>query len=393
MSTPASKVSKLITDMEKLFGSGSLMAPGLESIKPVDVVSTGSVKLDMITGVYGIPRGRVVEIFGPEAGGKTTLALHIIAEAQSADSKGVCAFIDAEHALSFDYAKAVGCNLDRLLLSQPDSGEQALNICEALVKTGDLDVIVIDSVAALVPEAELAGEVGDVHVAPQARMMSQALRKLTGCVAKTKTVVIFINQIREKIGIKFGNKENTTGGRALKFYSSMRLDVRRIASVKSGSDIIGNKVRVKVAKNKLALPFRECETTIIFGMGINLAEEVAELGLDYAVYVKEGKGEDAQFFFCTDKQDKHAIGKNVKEITRFFTYHTLCLKSARARIYKNCKDKIKKTTTETDIYGALVAKGLIVEKGGGWSVYDGEKFLKKQFTTFLDVHPQLRDMQ
>ncbi|NIQ00777.1 MAG: recombinase RecA [Nitrospinaceae bacterium] len=275
------------TQIEKQFGKGSIMKLGqAEGQKGIPVISTGSVGLDNALGVGGVPRGRIIEIFGPEASGKTSLTLHIIAEAQKAG--GVAAFIDAEHALDPSYARALGVNLDDLLLSQPDTGEQALEIAEVLVRSGAVDVIVIDSVAALVPKAELDGDMGDSHMGLQARLMSQAMRKLTGVVNKSRTSLIFINQIRMKIGVMFGNPETTTGGNALKFYSSVRMDIRRIAAIKDGDSVVGNRTRVKVVKNKVAPPFKECEFDIRYGRGICHSSELLDLGVAQQIISKSG---------------------------------------------------------------------------------------------------------
>ena len=252
----------------------------------VDAISTGSISLDMALGIGGLPRGRIVEIYGPEASGKTTLALHCIAEAQKGG--GEVAFIDVEHALDPVYAKALGVDIDSLLVSQPDTGEQAMEICEALVRSGAIDCVVVDSVAAMVPRAEIEGEMGDAHVGLQARLMSQALRKLTGAIGKTNTIVIFINQLREKVGVMYGNPEVTTGGRALKFYSSVRIDVRRIEALKNGSEIIGNRTRAKVVKNKVAPPFREAEFDIMYGQGIAREGELIDLGVKLDLVQKAG---------------------------------------------------------------------------------------------------------
>jgi recombination protein RecA len=276
-----------LSQIEKQFGKGSIMRLGSkEAIVPISVISTGSISCDAALGVGGVPRGRVIEIFGPESSGKTTLALQVIAEAQK--SGGMAAFVDAEHALDPAYAKKLGVDTDNLLVSQPDYGEQALEITEALVRSGALDVLVVDSVAALVPKAELDGEMGDSHMGLQARLMSQALRKLTGTVSKSRTSLIFINQIREKIGVMFGNPETTTGGRALKFYSSVRLDIRRIAAIKDGDAVIGSRTRIKVVKNKVAAPFREAEFDVMYGEGISREGDVLDLGVLHEIVEKSG---------------------------------------------------------------------------------------------------------
>lgn len=275
-----------LTQIERSFGKGAIMRLGEGSVLQIETISTGSLGLDLALGVGGIPRGRVTEIFGPEASGKTTLALHIIAEAQKAG--GQAAFIDAEHALDARYAGALGVNIDDLLVAQPDSGEQALDITETLVRSSAVDIIVIDSVAALTPRAEIEGEMGDSHMGLQARLMSQALRKLTAITAKSHTSIVFINQIRMKIGVMFGNPETTTGGNALKFYCSCRLDIRRIAAIKDGQEIIGNRTRVRVVKNKLAPPFRDCEFDIIYGEGISATGELIDMAVEKDIIEKSG---------------------------------------------------------------------------------------------------------
>jgi recombination protein RecA len=279
-------IDMAVTQIEKLFGKGSIMKLGEKPIEAVPVVSTGSIALDIALGIGGLPRGRVIEIYGPEASGKTTLALQVVAEIQK--QKGTAAFIDAEHALDVAYAKRIGVNTDDLLISQPDSGEQALDITEILVRSAAVDIVVVDSVAALVPRAEIEGEMGDAHMGLQARLMSQALRKLTATISKSMTTVIFINQIRQKIGIMFGNPETTTGGNALKFYASVRLDIRRIASIKDGQEVVGNRTRVKIVKNKLAPPFKEVEFDIIFGQGISREGDVVDLGTDMGIIERAG---------------------------------------------------------------------------------------------------------
>jgi recombination protein RecA len=276
-----------IAQIEKSCGKGSIMKMGADSAKVrIDVIPTGAINLDAAIGVGGIPRGRVTEIYGPESSGKTTLCLHVVANAQRAG--GVAAYIDAEHALDTDYAQKLGVDIENLLVSQPDTGEQALEICEILVRSGAVDIVVIDSVAALVPKAELEGEMGDSHVGLQARLMSQALRKLTGAIARSKTSVVFINQLREKIGVMFGNPETTTGGKALKFYASVRLDIRRIGPVKEKEDVIGSHVRVKVVKNKVAPPFKQAEFDIMYAEGISHTSLLVDIGSESGIIEKSG---------------------------------------------------------------------------------------------------------
>jgi len=303
-------VDQAISQIEKQFGRGSIMKMGDQQIFDIPAISTGSLTLDLALGVGGVPRGRVLEIFGPESSGKTTLALHIAAEAQA--KGGMVAFIDAEHALDIGYAKKLGVDVDSLLVSQPDTGEQALDIAEILVRSGAIDVVIIDSVAALVPKAEIEGEMGDHHMGLQARLMSQALRKLTAVINKTMTCVIFINQIRMKIGVMFGSPETTTGGNALKFYASQRLDIRRIGAIKDGDQIVGNRTRVKVVKNKIAPPFKDAEFDIIYGHGISKEGDILDLGVKLEIVEKSG----AWYSFGDER-----IGQGRQNVKAFLAEH------------------------------------------------------------------------
>lgn len=301
-------LDQVLSDIEKQFGKGAVMKLGDNEHREIDVVPSGSLSLDIALGIGGFPKGRIVEIYGPESSGKTTFALHAIAEAQKRG--GRAAFIDAEHSLDPQYASKLGVNINDLLLSQPDNGEQALEICEALVRSGAISIIVIDSVAALVPQAEIEGEMGDSHVGLQARLMSQALRKLSGIINKTNTICIFINQLREKVGVLFGNPETTTGGRALKFYASVRLDIRRAEQIKLGTDIIGNKVVIKVVKNKMAPPFKNCTVDIMYGEGVSKEGEIVDLASEAKIIEKSG----AWYAYNGDKLGQ---GKeNVKDLLK-----------------------------------------------------------------------------
>jgi len=314
-------LSAALTQIERQFGKGSMMRLGDQEPDLVPSISTGSLGLDIALGVGGLPRGRVVEIYGPESSGKTTLTLQVIAEAQK--QGGTCAFIDAEHALDPIYAASLGVNTDELLVSQPDTGEQALEICDMIVRSGAVDVVVIDSVAALTPKAEIEGEMGDAHVGLQARLMSQALRKMTANIKHSKTLVIFINQIRMKIGVMFGSPETTTGGNALKFYSSVRLDIRRIGAVKEGDEVVGNETRVKVVKNKVAPPFKQAEFQIMYGKGINLLGELVDIGVKLNVIEKSG----AWYSYKTDR-----IGQGKKNACDFLDANPAMAKEIETEI-------------------------------------------------------------
>ena len=316
-------IESAIGQIEKAFGKGSVMKLGTSGMNlDIQAISTGSLGLDVALGIGGLPKGRIVEIYGPESSGKTTLALHVVAEAQKAG--GACAFVDAEHALDPVYAKKLGVNIDELLISQPDAGEQALEIADTLVRSGAISVLVVDSVAALVPRAELEGDMGDSHMGLQARLMSQALRKLTSSISKSNCLVIFINQIRQKIGIMFGNPETTSGGNALKFYASVRLDIRRIGAIKDKDDIIGNQTRVKVVKNKVAPPFRTVEFDIMYGEGISKNGEIVDLGVSAEIIEKSGS------WFSYNEQ---RIGQGRENVKRFLSENT--------DIAKEIEDKIK----------------------------------------------------
>ena len=313
-----------MSQIEKQFGKGSVMKLGEFKAMEVEAIPTGALSLDIALGIGGVPRGRIIEVFGPESSGKTTLALHVIAEAQKAG--GEAAFIDAEHALDPVYAKKLGVDIDNLIVSQPDTGEQALEITEALVRSGALDVIVVDSVAALVPKAEIDGDMGDSHMGLQARLMSQALRKLAGAINKSKTVLIFINQLREKIGVMFGNPETTTGGRALKFYASVRMDIRKIENIKQDGEVIGNRVRVKVIKNKVAPPFREAEFDILYGKGISKEGNILDMAVNLDIIEKSG----SWFSYNGER-----IGQGRENAKRFLIEHPDKLQDVEKKVRDN----------------------------------------------------------
>jgi len=323
-------VEQAISQIERQFGRGSIMKMGEERVMDIPAISTGSLALDIALGIGGVPRGRVLEVFGPESSGKTTLALHIAAEAQT--KGGMVAFVDAEHALDVGYARKLGVDVDSLLVSQPDTGEQALDITEILVRSGGIDVLIVDSVAALVPRAEIEGDMGDHHMGLQARLMSQALRKLTGAISKSKTCVIFINQIRMKIGVMFGNPETTTGGNALKFYATQRLDIRRIGAIKEGDQIVGNRTRVKVVKNKIAPPFKEAEFDLIYGHGISKEGDILDLGVSLEIVEKNG----AWFSFGEER-----IGQGRQNVKRFLAENT------------DIRDKIRQLVIEKSGLGKI----------------------------------------
>ncbi|KPA12741.1 recombinase RecA [Candidatus Magnetomorum sp. HK-1] len=318
-------IEAAMSQIERQFGKGAVMKLGSQEVQNVPVISTGSLALDAALGVGGLPRGRVIEVFGPESSGKTTLTLHAVAQAQK--QGGVAAFIDAEHALDVSYAKKLGVNCDELLVSQPDTGEQALEIADMLVRSGGIDILVIDSVAALVPQAEIEGEMGDSHMGLQARLMSQALRKLTANIGKTMTTVVFINQIRMKIGIVFGNPETTTGGNALKFYSSVRIDIRRSSAIKDGDEVVGNRTKVRVVKNKIAPPFKEAEFDIMYGEGISPAGDLLDMGVKLEVINKSG----AWYSYEGDRigQGRENVKKYLKEKPEIFN-----------RIYEQVREKL-----------------------------------------------------
>lgn len=319
-----------IANIDKQFGKGAVMKLGDNVSMNVDVISTGALGLDLALGVGGLPRGRIIEIYGPESSGKTTVALHVIAEAQK--NGGEAAFIDAEHALDPVYAKALGVDIDNLIVSQPDTGEQALEIAEALVRSGAIDVIVIDSVAALVPKAEIDGEMGDSHVGLHARLMSQALRKLSGVINKSKTTAIFINQLREKVGVMYGNPEVTTGGRALKFYASVRLDIRKVEAIKNGTEVVGNRTRAKVVKNKVAPPFKEAEFDIIYGEGISKVGSLIDVAVMYNIINKSGA------WFSYEEQ---RIGQGRENVKAYLKEHPELIEEIDAKVRAAVKEKIK----------------------------------------------------
>ncbi len=321
-----------LANIEKQFGKGAVMRLGENVTMNVDKISTGSLSLDVALGIGGIPKGRIVEIYGPESSGKTTIALHVAAEAQK--TGGTAAFIDVEHALDPIYAAALGVDIDSLLVSQPDTGEQAMEICEALVRSGAIDIVVVDSVAAMVPRAEIEGEMGDSHVGLQARLMSQALRKLTGSIGKTNTIVIFINQLREKVGVMYGNPETTPGGRALKYYASVRIDVRKIEALKQGGEIVGNRTRAKVVKNKVAPPFKEAEFDIMFGQGISKVGEILDIGVDMGIVNKSGS-----WFSYGETR----LGQGRDNIKEYFLQNPDLAKEIEEKVFAKLAEENKKT--------------------------------------------------
>ena len=327
-----------MSQIEKQFGKGSVMKLGEYKAMEIEAIPTGSLGLDIALGIGGVPRGRIIEIFGPESSGKTTLALHIIAEAQKMN--GEAAFIDAEHALDPVYAKHLGVDIDNLIVSQPDTGEQALEITESLVRSGALDVIVVDSVAALVPKAEIDGDMGDSHMGLQARLMSQALRKLAGAINKSKTVIIFINQLREKIGVMFGNPETTTGGRALKFYSSVRLDIRKIENIKQDGEVIGNRARVKIIKNKVAPPFREAEFDIVYGKGISKEGNILDMAVNLDIIEKSG----SWFSYNGEK-----IGQGRENAKQYLKNNPEVMEQVEKRVRDNFEEAFEKSLGDNEI--------------------------------------------
>ena len=339
MSTDREKALDIaLAQIDKQYGKGSIMRMGDKASMAIESIPTGALALDLALGIGGLPRGRVTEIYGPESSGKSTLAMHVVAEAQR--NGGVCAYIDAEHAMDPIYAKAIGVDIDQLLISQPDTGEQALEICDMLVRSGALDVVVIDSVAALTPRAEIEGEMGDSHVGLQARLMSQALRKLTANLNKTKTIAIFINQLREKIGVMFGSPETTPGGRALKFYSSVRLDIRRIESLKDGPEVVGNRTRVKVVKNKVAPPFKQAEFDIMYGEGISWEGSLIDVGLEQKVIQKSGS-----YFSFGDER----LGQGRQNAIAFLREHPDVSTEVVARVRTELGDKPVSARLETAV--------------------------------------------
>ncbi len=339
-STGTSSVEETIRSIQTKFGEGAIMKLGEAPKVDISVIPTGSIGLDIALGIGGVPRGRIIEIFGPESSGKTTLALHVVAEAQKMG--GVCAYIDAEHAMDPDYAGKIGVNINQLLISQPDTGEQGLEICESLVRSGKIDVVVVDSVAALTPKDEIEGDMGQQHMGKQARLMSQALRKLTAIVHKSKTVVIFINQIRMQIGVMFGNPETTPGGKALKFYTSIRLDIRRIAQIKKGEEVVGSRTRVKVVKNKVAAPFKQTEFDIIYGEGISLEGELLALGEKLGVIAKSG----TSYTYSPEGKEEVKLGRGYDASRVFMRENTKVRDAITKDVRKRMKDVVMESSGE-----------------------------------------------